>query len=265
MDYKQAVCPKCSGDLPPFNGKKTVTCEFCGTTVVRENVDGIDYITEILSPTDDPLTDNPERTKDLTSNFTDAFEYTKHALWGRWMRWIVLIVCSLITPFIFGFTLHVMKGVSPAPEPDNFVKMLTDGLKACVIYIVYLFIPIIIGAFLLTSMGIFFDLGLLLLSILLIFILAILSLLLANIGVIRFARTGSMSSAFAIHRILFTIKKIGFSYYSIITIFIYGFSLIIMSILMAIPVIGWLAFLFGLPFIFIFTARVMTNLYDSTQ
>jgi len=42
----------------------------------------------------------------------DSFEYTKEALMGKWIKWILLII-----PFMApGYTLQIYKGTKPAPE-----------------------------------------------------------------------------------------------------------------------------------------------------
>lgn len=74
---------------------------------------------------------------------SDSFGYANEGLIGKWMRWIILIICSIIFPLIMGYSLRVMKGVTPAPEPGEYVGMLIDGIKMIIINIVYMIIPII--------------------------------------------------------------------------------------------------------------------------
>jgi hypothetical protein len=36
---------------------------------------------------------------------SESFEYTKEGLVGKWMKWILLIICTIIFPLIYGYTL----------------------------------------------------------------------------------------------------------------------------------------------------------------
>ena len=47
---------------------------------------------------------------------SDSFDYTKEALWGRWIRWLLLLVSVVIFPFIYGYVARVMSGTKPDPE-----------------------------------------------------------------------------------------------------------------------------------------------------
>lgn len=277
MEYKSAKCPVCGGNLPDPKGKKSVACEYCGHIVVRERTtdnvnDVIDEFSEKLQANDDPYEAHVHRTKDLTSNLTDAFEYTKHGLWGYWVKWIILIVCCFFPPLIFGYILQVMKGVTPAPELSNYVKMLIDGLMACVILFAYLIVPTIIwyivSLVIASGSGNSYDFGAMivswLLSAIVLFILELLGGLFAIVGLVRFARSGSIISAFAFHEIIATIGRMGWITYVITLVIINGFGIILLSILGVIPIIGWIVALFGVPFIYIFEARAVNNLYDST-
>lgn len=216
--------------------------------------------------------DKPSNTNDLTGNLEDAFHYAWEGLWGKWVRWIILIACAILPFFISGYVFQILKGITPAPEPSNFVHMLFNGVKICIIGFVYLLIPLIIGILLFALSGgvdalYSFDLGRIIFSygitFLVTFILYFIFFLIAGIGVVRFARTGSMSSAFSIGSILGTIGKIGWFNYVITLIFIDVVTFIVYLILACIPILGWILILFGIPFVWIVTARALSNLYDS--
>ncbi|KUK63442.1 MAG: hypothetical protein XD82_0323 [Methanoculleus marisnigri] len=97
-------------------------------------------------------------------------------------------------------------------------------------------------------------------------VVAILISLVSAIGMIRFAQKDSMGQAFAFGAIIEHIGKIGWGSYiiALIVLWIVGivFSVII-SVLMAIPLIGWLIALFLYPVWAIFVARYMTLIYES--
>jgi len=48
----------------------------------------------------------------------DAFEYTRDALWNKWTRWLLLVVGCIIFPFGLGYSMKVLRGEMPAPEPE---------------------------------------------------------------------------------------------------------------------------------------------------
>jgi len=63
-----------------------------------------------------------------------AFEYTKDALVGKWMQWVILAVLSLVQgltlsliPLLNGYAVRILSGKTPAPEIDDWVKLFVDG------------------------------------------------------------------------------------------------------------------------------------------
>jgi hypothetical protein len=92
--------------------------------------------------------------------------------------------------------------------------------------------------------------------------------LISAIGIIRFAKTGSMGQAFAFGAILEHIGRIGWGSYIIALIVLMVVALVfgfIVGILGMIPVLGWLITLFLYPAWYIFAARYMTQIYESAQ
>ncbi|NLX48972.1 MAG: hypothetical protein GXY82_03680 [Methanospirillum sp.] len=53
---------------------------------------------------------------DIGTLLGDALEYTREALVDRWMRWLILIVGSIIFPVILGYTLLVYRGALRRPD-----------------------------------------------------------------------------------------------------------------------------------------------------
>ncbi len=205
---------------------------------------------------------------------SDSFGYAKDAVWGKWVQWILLVISTIIFPLIMGYVVRVYSGVKPAPETGNWVGMFIDGIKLFVIGIVYA-IPIIIIAVISVLPAIMIAgnngnsalaIGSLGIGLLIMVVVAIIISLVSAIGMIRFAQKDSMGQAFAFGAILEHIGKIGWGSYiiALIVLWIVGivFSVIV-SILIAIPIIGWLIVLFLYPFWLIFTARYMTLIYES--
>ncbi|MDD1729211.1 MAG: DUF4013 domain-containing protein [Methanospirillum sp.] len=223
----------------------------------------------------------------IGENIQDSFTFTHEALFGKWVRWIMLAISSLIFPIMYGYTVKIMRGVQPSYEEESFFTLFIDGIKLLVINIVYMIIPLIACAatvgyavFGIISAGKNFSLdtllsmaGGLITGLVLTIILAIIFTLLNVIASVRFARTGSIGEAFAIGEIISTIKKIGWVNYifSLIVLFIVVAVIVIVltcveMALNVIPLIGiilgWIISLFTGPYLSILTTRYYSLLYD---
>ena len=217
----------------------------------------------------------------ISENISQSFGYATEALVGKWGRWIVLIIGSIIFPLIMGYTLRIMRGITPAPEADEFGGMFIDGIKMCIISIIYMIIPCIIGFVLffisggfgaLTMMGMDVTnpnayLGILLgtlgISFLVFLIFAFIFGLFEIIGMVRFARKGNMGAAFEFSEIMAKIGSIGWVSY-IIALIVFGIIVgVIYVILGIIPFIGWLLTFIIAPYLSIVGARYYSLIYDS--
>jgi hypothetical protein len=208
---------------------------------------------------------------DIGKTLNDSLEYAKDAVWGKWVRWILLIISSIIFPLILGYELEVYRGKKPAPEPTNWGTLFIDGIKLLIIEVIYA-IPSLIVLFVTLGAGVFaamtppramvlwttFAVG-----IVITIIVAFITGLVAAMGVVRFARTGRMGEAFNFSAILDRIGKIGWGSYILALIVVDVVAAIIAIILSAIPFIGWLLFLIVIPALVIFVARYITLVYDS--
>lgn len=209
---------------------------------------------------------------------SDSFEYTKEGLMGKWMKWFLLVICTIIFPLIYGYTVRIFRGMTPAPELEDGIGLFVDGIKLLIIYFLYM-IPVFIVFILLaggaiTAMATGDDtliaagIGGMLLGIGITAIIALIIFLFAIIGSVRFSRTNSMGEAFNFSAILETIQSIGWVDYIIALIVIYIITFVIsfiIGLLNSIPIIGWIIYFFSLPAITIFTARYITLLYDSAK
>lgn len=207
---------------------------------------------------------------DYGNMLSDSFGYAKDAVWGKWVQWILLAISTIIFPLIMGYMVRIYSGVKPAPEPGNWVGMFIDGLKLFVIGIIYgIPIYIVMAIFFVPAamMGDFLAaIGTIGIGLLVALVVGILIMLIATIGMIRFAQKDSMGQAFAFGAILEHIGKIGWGSYiiALIILWIAGAVFgIIVSILGMIPILGWLIMLFLYPVWIIFAARYMTLIYES--
>ncbi|MFH0966238.1 MAG: DUF4013 domain-containing protein [Methanobacteriota archaeon] len=223
----------------------------------------------------------------IGNNLSNSFGFAQDALLGKWVRWIMLVISSIVFPVMYGYTVKVMRGIEPAYEEESFFTLFIDGIKLCVINVVYMIVPIVVFAatigyaiFGIISAGGNFSvqsilpiLGGLIGGIILTIILGFIFMLLSIIGSVRFARTDSLGEAFAIGEIVSTIGKIGWVNYifSLIALFIAVFFIVfiimVIEIVLAfIPIlgwiIGWIISLFLGPFLSLMTSRYYSLLYD---
>jgi len=213
---------------------------------------------------------------EIGKNLAASFEYAKEALVGKWVRWILLAIFSIIPIVNFitsGYVIRVLRGVKPAPELDDYVQLFIDGLLYFIIMLIWM-IPVIIiaaiffgGSFIAMITGsdaaILAGLGGMLIGIPVVLIVAIICGLFAYIGVVRFARMEKFGEAFAFGAIMEKIAAIGWFNY-VLALVVVGIVIgVIYLVLGLIPIIGWLLMFILLPFFAILQARYICNLYDS--
>ncbi len=206
----------------------------------------------------------------------DSFEYTKEGLMGKWVKWLLLVVISIIpiVNFImFGYLMEIFRGARAAPELDDFGRLFIDGLKLFVVQLIWA-IPIIIvyaiifgASFALMSTSsdaaATAGVGALMGGMLLVFVLAIVLAIFEVIGIIRFARTDSFGEAFNFSAILAHIGRIGWGPYIAALVVVLVAIVVVEVVLSIIPILGWLLLLVLMPAFYIFGARYVTLLYDS--
>jgi len=214
----------------------------------------------------------------IGDNLGESFEYAKEALVGKWVRWIILTICSLpILSFIQGgYIVRVLRGIKPAPELEDYVQLFIDGLLYSIIMFLWM-IPVFIvalvffgGALIAMFSGSdalgMAGAGAMLIGIPITAIILFLCLLFAYIGVVRFARMEKFGEAFAFGAIKDKIGEIGWGNYfiAIIVLFIAMWIIsFIVGILLLIPILGWILLFASVPFLNIFMFRYICNLYDS--
>lgn len=214
---------------------------------------------------------------DFGNMIGDSFEYAKEAVVGKWTQWLMLVIATIILGIpLAGYSLKVLRGEKPAPEVTDWGTLFIDGIKYLIISII-LMIPAMIVMFFtvgVAALGTMTSdptaamtaIGGMMAGLLVFFIVLVITLLFEIIGVIRFARTGSMGEAFNFGAILETIGKIGWGSYiiALIVLMIVGVVFgIIVSIIMMIPILGWIIYLCLIAPWTLFISRYFCQMYDS--
>jgi len=214
----------------------------------------------------------------------DSFAYTKEALVGKWMRWVILLIGSIIFPIILGYTVLVYRGERLPPDPQDWVAVFVDGIKLFIVQLAYA-LPVIIVSIAL-NLAFFIPvsvvsgpegtldggassaaIGVMLVLILVQVVLSIVISLVSMMAAVRFARTDSFGEAFNFSAILAHIGRIGWGSYILALIALYVALFLFVIVMMIVGVItlgiGFLLFFVLSPALSIFVARYVTLIYDS--
>ena len=204
----------------------------------------------------------------------ESFAYAKDGLWEKWSKWVLLLVATILLALpLMGYMLKILRGEQPAPEVQDWGTLFIDGIKYAIITIIYA-IPLIIILALtmapvfaaamtgdataaMAAMGAFFV------GMILLIIVAICIAIFEFIGMVRFARTGSMGEAFNFSAILATIARIGWFNYIIALVIMLIILGIVEMICSIIPFVGIILLFVLMPFLTLFEARYLCMLYDS--
>ncbi|PKL62790.1 MAG: hypothetical protein CVV31_04345 [Methanomicrobiales archaeon HGW-Methanomicrobiales-2] len=221
---------------------------------------------------------------DYVSVISNSFEYTKEALVGKWMDWIILAVLALVQtftlsliPLLSGYVVRVLAGKTPAPAVDEWGKLFVDGWKLNIIGFVYM-IPALLVFLLLGGLSVIAGMattdptaaGAAILGAMagafLALLVGLVMAFIALFAVLRFAHTDSIGEAFNFSAILGQIGALGWGTWIIAVIvlvvvaLIYGF---VVGILSAIPLLGWLIAIFLNAAFAIFYARYLAQIYEA--
>jgi hypothetical protein len=209
---------------------------------------------------------------DYGNMLSESFEYAKEAVYGKWIKWILLII-----PFMSpGYAFQIYKGTKPAPEINDWIANFINGIKLAIVGIIYAIPIIVIGVIFLLPLvfaalsqnttAIIAGIGSALLGVIICILLVIIVAIILPMAFIRFARFDAFGEAFNISEILTKIGTIGWGSYIIawivliIALFVIG---IIMVILAIIPLLGWIIDLLLMVAVTLFVARYWTQVYDS--
>ena len=204
----------------------------------------------------------------------DSFAYAQEGLAGKWTKWVLLLVATILLCLpLMGYMLRILRGDSPSPEVQDWGTLFIDGIKYFIIALIYA-IPVIIlevlliGGLMASAMSgnpaaTMAAIGGMLVGFIVVMVLAIIIGLFETVGLVRFARTGSIGEAFNFNAIMATIGKIGWVTYIIALVILIIIVGIIEVICMIIPVIGMVILFILIPFLTMFAARYICLLYDS--
>ena len=60
----------------------------------------------------------------------ESFEYAKEGLVGKWMKWILLLIATiLLTLPLMGYTLRIFRGEKPSPEVENWGTLFIETVS----------------------------------------------------------------------------------------------------------------------------------------
>jgi MFS family permease len=220
----------------------------------------------------------------------DSVEYAREAVWGKWTRWILLIVSTIIFPLLLGYVMEIYRGTKPAPELEHWGKLFIDGLKLIVAWLIYM-IPVIVVVLLFGGWAVFSAIqqvtmsgnpdyftsnpelimpliATFLVGLFIALVLALIIGIIATIGSIRMARKERFGEAFNFSGIFETIRTIGWGRYILALIVLFIVMMVfwfILAIIMAIPYIGWLIYLVLIPLLSIFQARYLAMVYNEGE
>ena len=207
----------------------------------------------------------------------DSFEYAKEAVVGKWNKWLMLIIATILLALpLMGYAMKVLRGEKPAPEVADWGTLFIDGIKVFIVSLIYA-IPLIIVGFIVGAASaaaimsgnysaMMAAFGAMALGVLVMLVLGIIIAVFEVIGIVRFARTGSIGEAFNISAILATINKIGWVPYIIALIVLMIVAIIIaiiVGILMMIPFLGIIIYICLIAPIALLYTRYICLLYDS--
>jgi hypothetical protein len=226
---------------------------------------------------------------DFGNVLNDSFDYTKEAIVGKWMQWFLLVIATILLCLpLLGYILKIYRGEKPAPEVTDWGTLFVDGIKYAIVTLVWA-IPLLIIFFVLigTALWSFINvtavsesgiqassgnpaliIGALGVYLVVVIIVGLLTVFFSTIGIIRFARTGSMGEAFNFREILATIGKIGWgSYIAALVVLIVAMIVveIVLTILGMIPVLGMIIQLVFIAPVMIFEARYLCQVYDAAS
>jgi len=219
-----------------------------------------------------------------------AFSYTKEGLLGDFTKWVLLVVLAVvqgitfcIVPLLNGYFVRVFSGADPLPEINEWGKLFIDGWKYNIIVLLYM-IPVIVIA---VVFGLFAILpGIMALAtdgskagmlgitgiisgLLITFVVLVIISLFLIMGLVRFGKTNKIGEAFNFGALNQQVSNgVGWLGYIGYIILLWIFALIFMAILVAInfmPFIGLIISIFLLPAWYVFTAKYMTNIYDTGE
>jgi hypothetical protein len=214
---------------------------------------------------------------DYGSMVGESFEYAKEAVVGKWNKWVMLIIATILLGLpLMGYSMKILRGEKPAPEVDDWGTLFIDGIKYMIVSLIYA-IPliivwvIVIGASAVAIMSgdstaMMAAFGAMAIGLLVMLVLGIIIAVFAIIGIVRFARTGSIGEAFNFSAILATIGKLGWVPYIIAIVVLVVVAIIfgiVVAIIQMIPILGILVYICLIAPWTLFVSRYICQIYDA--
>jgi len=214
---------------------------------------------------------------DYGSMVGESFEYAKEAVVGKWNKWVMLIIATILLGLpLAGYSMKILRGEKPAPEVEDWGTLFIDGIKYVIVALIYA-IPLIIvwvvviGASAAAVMSgdstaMMAAFGAMAIGLLVMLVLAVIIGVFEIIGIVRFARTGSIGEAFNFNAILATIGKLGWVPYIIAIVVLVVVAIvfgIIVAIIQMIPILGFIVYICLIAPWTIFVSRYVCQLYDA--
>jgi hypothetical protein len=214
---------------------------------------------------------------DYGSMIGESFEYAKEAVVGKWNRWVMLIIATILLGLpLMGYSMKILRGEKPAPEVEDWGTLFIDGIKYLIVALIYA-IPLLIVWFVVigasavaivsgspTAMMAAF--GAMAIGLLVMLVLGIIIAVFEIIGVVRFARTGSIGEAFNFGAILETIGRLGWVPYIIAIVVLVVAAIIfgiVVAIIQMIPILGIIVYICLIAPWTLFVSRYVCQLYDA--
>jgi hypothetical protein len=207
----------------------------------------------------------------------ESFEYAKEAVVGKWNKWLLLIIATLLLGIpLTGYAMKVLRGAKPAPEVEDWGKLFIDGIKYIIVSLIYAIPLIILWIIVMGAAWFSFISGdytamaaVIPTAIFGLVIMAILAVIIAVfevIGIVRFARTDSIGEAFNFSAILATIGRLGWVEYIIALVVLVVVAVIfsiIVAIIQIIPILGMIVYFCLIAPWTLFMARYVCQVYDA--
>ncbi|MDD3407086.1 MAG: DUF4013 domain-containing protein [Methanomicrobium sp.] len=217
-----------------------------------------------------------------------AFSSTGEGFVGSWMKWILLIVCTIIqgitfgiVPLLNGYFVRIFSENEKAPEIDQWVRLFTDGWKfniVCLLYMIpaiiiavvfglFAFVPAVMGFAatgnadeLMAIFGIFTGLAIT-------GVVMLLMALLMFMGLVRLGKTNKIGEAFNFGAITKQISNgagwLGYIGYCIILWVLIVIYVAVISLLSVIPFLGIILGFILTPLVYVFIAYYLKNIYEA--
>jgi len=186
-----------------------------------------------------------------SEDMDSAAAYAKEAVFSSLRRFILMVVATLLLAVpLAGYLVKVLQGDGPDLAVDRWDELVFDGGRALIIPLAY-FIP---GAFVIAAVK--GPAGAALGG-----ALVIAAVFLCPAGLLRFARTGSMTAAFGFPFLVAMIRRIGWLSYTgfLLTCIALGFVMIVFA---AVPDLGIVILVSFTALVSVFEARYLAILFD---